>query len=218
MYRAALQVVAIAAFILAGLYAWQHFHPAGPPAIAEQQKEEPDLQSPESKLAQETVVVRGPLADYMRSNDPVPEQETHPAARQSSPADHIVEDSPVGTGRDILRKTFAVRSVIHVRFQIPPHALTPRFHGTFRSLVGGETSHDGNANVDLLLMNEKQYAAFAADRDSEALYIADTTHFRDISVDLPPSHDLPAHYYLVFRNSPGGADEKSVEADFRVDF
>jgi hypothetical protein len=218
MYRAVLQVVATAALILAGLFAWQHFRQAGAGVVVERQKTETELQSPESKLAQETVIIRGPLADYMRNNESGAEQETQPAVRQESPADHIPGDSPVGTGRDILRKTFVVRRTMHVRFEIPPHAWTPRFHGTFRSLVGGESSHDPSANVDLLLLNEEQYAGFAAGRDPDALYVADTMHFRDISVDLSPSRDQPVRYYLVFRNSPGGADEKTVEADFRVDF
>jgi hypothetical protein len=217
MYRAVLQVIATAALVLGGLFAWQHFRQAGTPAVAQQVRAEPDLQSAESKQAQEVVIMRGPLADYMRDNQPAPE-ETQPTARKPSRADHIIEDSPVGTSLAILHKRFALKHIAHVRFEIPPHALTPRFSGTFQSLVGGEPSRDESANVDFLLMNEEQYSDFARGRDPDPLYIADTTHFRDISIDLSPSRDQAVRYYLVFRNSPGGADEKTVEADFRVDF
>lgn len=217
MYRAVLQVVATAALILGGLFAWQHFRQAPAPPVAEKPKTESDTQTLESKMAQEVVTIRGPLADYMKNSKSAPEQETQSAVRTPSPADRI-KDSPVGTSLDVLHKKFTVRRVAHVRFEIPPHALTPRFSGAFRSLVGGEPSRDESANVDFQLMNEEQYAAFAAGRDADALYVADTIHFRDISVDLPSSHDQPVRYYLVFRNSPGGADAKTVEADFRVDF
>jgi hypothetical protein len=217
MSRAVLQVVATAALILGGLFAWQHFRQAPPLRAAEEPKTETDTQTLESKMAQEVVTIRGPLADYMRNNKSAPEQEEQSATRTPSQADRI-KDSPVGTSLDVLHKKFAVRRVAHVRFEIPPHALTPRFCGTFRSLVRGEPSRDESANVDFLLMNEEQYANFAAGRDRDALYIADTIHFRDISVDLSASSDQPVSYYLVFRNSPGGADVKTVEADFRVDF
>lgn len=217
MYRAVLQVVATAALILGGLFAWQHFRQAPASPVAQEPKTETDTQTLESKMAQEAVTIRGPLADYMRNNKSAPEQEEQSAAHPASAADRI-KDSPVGTSLDILHKKFVVRRIAHVRFEIPPHALTPRFSGTFRSLVGGAPSRDESANVDFLLMNEEQYTNFAAGRNPDPLYVADTTHFRDISVDLSPSRDRPVSYYLVFRNSPGGADVKTVLADFRVDF
>jgi|SRR5579872_67303 len=219
MYRAVSRILVAAALVSGGWFAWQHFRQAPATPVAEEQKTEiEDTESPETKMAHEAVTIRGPLADYVQNNKPAPERETQSTARTPSPLDHIVEDSPVGTSRAILHKTFPVRRVVHVQFEIPPHALTPRFNGTFRSLVEGESSHDESANVDLLLMTEVQYAGFAAGRDVDALYIADTTHFRDISVDLSPSRDQPVRYHLVFRNSPGGAAEKTVAADFRIDF
>jgi hypothetical protein len=217
MYRAVLQVVATAALVLGGLFAWQHFRQAPAPTAAEEPKTETNTQTPESKMAHELVTIRGPLADYMHNNKSDPEQETQSAARTPSPTD-LIKDSPVGTSLDVLHKKFAIRRVAHVRFEIPPHALTPKFCGTFQSLVGGEASREASANVDFMLMNEEQYADFAAGRDPEALYVADTIHFRDITVDLSPSNEKPVSYYLVFRNSPGGADSKTVKADFRVDF
>lgn len=227
MYRGVLRLLVTATLVGGGLYAWQHFRRAPATPVAGEEKtgaethtsetESAEAQSAETKMAHEVVTIRGPLADYVNQK---PAEQAAPQTAPAKPSikDRIIEDSPVGTSRAILHKTFAVKRVAHVRFEIPPHALTPRFCGTFRSLVGGETSHDASANVDLLLLNEAQYSDFAAGRDPEALYIADTTHFRDISVDLSPSGSQPARYYIVFRNSPGGADQKTVEADFRVDF
>lgn len=222
MYRSAvLQFLVAAACIGGGLYAWQHFRQAPATPVAQEEKTEAETQrseipSAETKMAHEVVTIRGPLADYM-SHQPSDQEAPQSAPLKPSPKDHI-EDSPVGTSLLILHKTFALRRVVHIRFEIPPHALTPRFCGTLRSLVGGEASHDASANVDLLLMNEKQYTDFAAGRGPDALYVADTTHFRDINVDLSASRDEPIRYHLVLRNSPGGAEEKTVAADFRVDF
>jgi hypothetical protein len=222
LYRGVLRILVTAAFIGGGLYAWQHFGQAPAAPVAREEKtgteaHASETESAEAKMAREVVTFRGPLADYVNQK---PSEEAAPqtAPLKPSPKDRIIEDSPVGTSRAILHKTFALKRVAHVRFEIPPHAMTPRFCGTFRSLVGGETSHDDSANVDLLLLNEAQYADFAAGRNPDTLYVADTIHFRDINVDLSPSGDQPAHYYIVFRNPPGGADEKTVAADFRVDF
>ena len=117
-----------------------------------------------------------------------------------------------------MKKTFVITRTVHVPFEIPPHAVTPRFHGTFQSFVQGESSHDESANVDLLLMNEQQYNQFLAGRDPEVLFIADTSHYQDINFDLSPSRDQPVRYHLVFRSTPGGAAKKTVKADFSVDF
>lgn len=125
----------------------------------------------------------------------------------------------MGTSSHILHKTFAVGRAVQVPFEIPPHAATPRFHGTFQSFEQqGASSHDESANVDMLLMNEQQYAEFSRGHDSDVLFVADTSHYQDINFDLPPSLDQPVKYHLVFRNSPGGAAKKVVKADFTVDF
>ncbi len=217
MYRAVWRILVAAAVICGGLFAWQHFRQAPATPVATEKKTEPETESPETKMARESVVIRGPLADYIMNSKPSGEEETQSAPHKPSPEDHI-EDSPVGTSRRILHKTFAITRIVHVLFEIPPHAVTPRFHGTFQSMVQGESSHDENANVDLLLMNEEQYAEFAAGRDPDALFIADTIHYRDISVDLSPSREKPARYHLLFRNAPGGSAKKVVAADFAVDF
>jgi len=98
--------------------------------------------------------------------------------------------------------------------------VTPRFHGTFSSYAQNSdaASRDEEANVDLLLMNEPQYAAFAAGHDPDVLLIADTSHYQDIGFDLPPTRDLPVQYHLVFRNSPGGVAKKTGPSGFHGGF
>jgi hypothetical protein len=220
MYRAVSRLLVAAAFICGGFFAWRYFRQAPAIPVAVEEKTVPGSEtpeSPESNLAHEMVTIRGPLTDYMSNNKPSHEEGAQSAPRKPSPKDHI-EDSPVGTNGSVLHKTFVITRVVHVPFEIPPHAAMPRFHGTFQSLVQGESSRDESTNVDLLLMNQTQYVEFAAGHDPDVLYLADTSHYRDVSVALSPSRDQPVPYHLVFRSTPGGAAKKVVKADFSVDF
>ena len=131
-----------------------------------------------------------------------------------------VARSPVDTSQQILHKTFTVSSTVKFPFEIPAHAAIPHLRGNYRSFVKdpGVQSDDDNANIDFLILNEDQYADFVGGHAGEALFSADASHDQDINVSLPPSQDQPRKYYLVFRNSPGGAAKKLVQAQFTVDF
>jgi hypothetical protein len=50
------------------------------------------------------------------------------------------------------------------------------------------------------------------------MYTVDPTHDHEVEFLLPPTQAEPAKYYVVFRNSPGGAALKYVEADFSLTF
>jgi hypothetical protein len=135
------------------------------------------------------------------------------------PMDRVAR-SPVDTSQQILHKTFSVSSTVKFPFEIPAHAAIPHLRGNYRSFVKdlGVQSNDDIANVDFLILNEDQYADFVGGRAGEALFSADASHEQDVNVSLPPSQDQPRKYYLVFRNSSGGAAKKLVQADFTVDF
>jgi hypothetical protein len=135
------------------------------------------------------------------------------------PMDRVAR-SPADTSQQILHKTFAVSSTVKFPFEIPAHAAIPHLRGNYRSFVKdlGVPSNGDIANVDFLILNEDQYADFVGGRSGEALFSADASHDQDVNVRLPPSQDQPRKYYLVFRNSSGGAAKKLVQADFTVDF
>jgi hypothetical protein len=216
MYRALSRLIMAAVLVGGGWYTWKHFHQVPASQAAEEEKPEPPPKTAEEAQSQPFVKITGPLAKLM-GNETSSDEESPQPLRKPSPKDHV-EDSPVGTSSHILHKTFAVARAVHLAFEIPPHAVTPHFHGTFCSFVQGESSHDARANVDMLLMNEQQYAQFIAGRDPDVLYIADTSHYQDVDYDLSPSLDQTVKYHLVFRNTPGGAAKKLVQADFTVDF
>jgi hypothetical protein len=135
------------------------------------------------------------------------------------PMDRVAR-SPANTSQQILHKTFAVSGTVKFPFEIPAHAAIPHLRGTYRSFVKdlGVPANGDIANVDFLILNEDQYADFVGGRSGEALFSADASHDQDVNVSLPPSQDQPRKYYLVFRNSSGGAAKKLVQADFTVDF
>ncbi|MFY9680626.1 MAG: hypothetical protein WA424_00335 [Candidatus Sulfotelmatobacter sp.] len=135
------------------------------------------------------------------------------------PSDHVAP-SPVGTSTAIVHKTFAVTSTVKFPFEVPPHAASPQLHGTYHSYAknSGAQSGDEDGDVDLLLINEQQYADFLNGNPADAVYSVDSSHDQDVSLGLPATLDQPVRYYLVFRNGSSKAGKKVVQADFRVDF
>jgi len=123
---------------------------------------------------------------------------------------------------NFLHKTFVIKKSVQFKFEVPPHSVLPRLQGTFQSFVtrpGADNLSDEIADVELLLMNADQFADFSHGRgDGTALYNVDPTHNHEVEFLLPPRQDHPAHYYVIFRNAPGGAPVKSVQADFSLNF
>jgi hypothetical protein len=148
------------------------------------------------------------------------ETEEEPARPwKAHPSDHVAP-SPVGTSTAIVHKTFAVTSTAKFPFEVPPHAASPQLHGTYHSFAknAGAQSGDEDGDVDLLLINEQQYADFLNGNPADVVYSVDSSHDQDVSLGLPATLDQPVRYYLVFRNSSSRAGKKVVQADFWVDF
>jgi hypothetical protein len=136
----------------------------------------------------------------------------------AAPAEHVAP-SPVATTQNVLEKTFTLKAPVTFPFEIPAHAIRPHLHGIFESFVGQvHGTSDDTANIDFLILNEEQNAAFAGNRPSEALFSVDASHNQAVNFDLPASLNHPVKYYLVFRNPEGSRGSKVVEANFRVDF
>jgi hypothetical protein len=179
--------------------------------------------TPAAPDANSSVQVKGPLAQFMDNVNPWHDN-TPPPPPKLNPSDRIA-DSPVGTSSAIVHKTFAVTAAAKFPFQIPPHAANPQLHGTYRSFAqnapgqsGGGQSSDEFADVDLLLMNDQQYSDFLHGQSPDVIYSVDASHEQDVSFGLPATLDQSVQYYLVFRNTSGGARKKLIQADFRVDF
>jgi hypothetical protein len=134
------------------------------------------------------------------------------------PSDRVAP-SPVGTSKNILQKTFTLKTSAEFPFDIPAHAVQPHLHGLFESFVGQvHGASDASANIDFLVLNEAQHADLLGNHPSEALFTAEDSHNQAVNFDLPASTNQPVKYYLVFRNAEGSKGSKVVEANFRVDF
>jgi hypothetical protein len=202
---------------LVGGYSYYHNRPSAPKAQTTEQAEETEAK-PDAQDSSKTVAAVGALAQWLQNAKPEQSPEDRPA-RKPHPSDHIAE-SPVGTSTAIVNRTFAMSAPAKFSFEIPPHAVSPQLHGTFRSFVrqAGIQSSDENADVDLLLMNGEQYADFLRGQPAVTVYSVDSSHDQDVSFGLPATLDRPVMYYLVFRNSSSSAAKKVVQADFQVDF
>jgi hypothetical protein len=171
----------------------------------------------------------GPLAELMdksqSDNATAEEKPQKPVPlRKPNPAD-LIAPSPVGTTASIVHKTFTVSSASNFAFQVPPHAASPQLRGSYHSFVppsrdhpNNDQSNDDPGDVDILLMNDEQYADYIHGHSADVVYSVDSSHEGDVSLGLPATLAQSAQYYLVFRNISGSRARKVVEADFRVDF
>ena len=150
-----------------------------------------------------------------------------PACKQSprqaaapNPLDRV--DSKRLKPVNFLHKTFVVKKSAQFKFEVPPHRVLPRLHGTFQSFVtrpGADNLSDEIADVELVLMNADQFDDFSHGRGGgTALYNVDPTHYHEVEFLLPPTQHDPEQYYVIFRNAPGGAPFKNVQADFSLTF
>jgi hypothetical protein len=209
-----------------GSYAWTHRRHVRVVAMPTLPVTQPAGDAPpsyeEARQAQQLVTVAGPLADYMTNRKPERVETLETSAYRPTAADRVGE-SPVGTSRDILHKTFSVAGVVNLPFELPAHAANPQLRGSYRSFVGqtgvGQTGNPAGAaaGVEFLVLNQQQYADFLNGRPDDALFSAEDAHAQDVNFSMPPTFNEPAKYYLVFRNS-GSVGKKTVEADFRIDF
>lgn len=171
----------------------------------------------EVRQAQDLVTVAGPMADHesrQKSSPitPVPERE----AATPTAADGV-GDSPVGTSNTVLHKSFVVATMVNWPFEVPAHAANPQLRGTYRAFLKyGDAVSPDPADVELLLLNERQYVDLVAGHPGDALFSAQSAE--EVAAGLPPTLDQPAKYHLVFRNNSGKAAKKVVRADLRIDF
>lgn len=131
-----------------------------------------------------------------------------------------VGKAPTGGSQAVLHKTFFVRSTVAFPFQVPAHAALPHLRGNFKSYVTklGIQSSEHSADVDFLVLTDEQYANFIHGGSDDIFYSANASSDQSIDLSIPPSMDHAAKYYMVFRNTPGGDNRKTVQADLTLEF
>ena len=198
----------------AGVYVWNHMvhatsmAPAVPPSKSSEGSTDTggDTQNDGERIALETLEAKAGVESFESD------------ARKPNPADPR-GGSGVGSSIPLLNRTFRVRKAVQLPFEVPAHAATPRLNGGYRSFLkpGAETG-EAEAEIELLVLNERQYREFLANRTGEAVFTAEQSSDQQVNAYLPPTLDRPQSYHLVFLNNSKGPERKFVEADFHVEF
>ena len=150
----------------------------------------------------------GPLASAM---DQAPAAEgdtdTRPAARQVagySAIDHIAGTSQDAPGR-FLHKRFSLAKYHGFEFVVPVHSIRPELRGKF-------TSHQ--ANIQVLLLNEEEFAVFARGEDGTVTFTTDPSDGGEVDWAINSPMAQPQKYFLIFRNVSRRGSGGVVDADF----
>lgn len=203
---------------------------AAPPAIPAENRFTPPTYA-EAQEAQKLVTMTGPLADYVghhpaatQSPETEPQGGSQVETLEAAPAQPVASDhvggSVVGSSVRILHQAFRVRSAVQMAFIVPAHAATPRLRGSYESFFkhAGAQGSDTDAQIELLVLNEQQFADFLNKRAGEAAFSAEDAHAQEVNTSLPPTVNQPEKYHLIFRNNARGPEWKFVRADFHMEF
>jgi hypothetical protein len=116
-----------------------------------------------------------------------------------------------------LHKRLLVKTFQFCEFELPSHALRPELEWTFQS-VAAQGNPDGDASVEVSLMNAGEFARFLNHRPVVAQLTSAPSNGGEIYWTLKSPPDKPQKYYLVFRNSSTGQGPSVVDADFTASF
>lgn len=145
------------------------------------------------------------------ANGANPADAPRPANHVHAAIDHIVA-MPDAPPQHFLHRRFSVRGYQGFSFVVPPHASHPCLQGTYKS------SAQGNADVEVLLLNQQEFSDFVHGQAGTATYSNDPSTGGQVNWILNSPLSQPQKYYLIFRNSPGGPRLKLVDADFTISF
>jgi len=142
-------------------------------------------------------------------------------AKQSSEpqsGDHVALDDPADAKR-LVHSVFPVENYRQFPFVIPPHQMRPKLHGDFQSFTNKNDPNSSSeaSNVDVLLLDDRQFDDFVHGRTGETTYQLESSHTQTIDYAVPATSDDARQYHLVFQASPGGS-KIFVKADFRLTF
>ena len=131
------------------------------------------------------------------------------------PADHVTLD-PTPPQNNFLHKRFALKNYGEFTFIVPPYQASPRLHGFFRSWAEGGSTKDA-INVDLLLLNDREFEDFREGRAGNSTYAVEATHNQAVDFAIASTTGAKRLYHLVFR-VPDRSRNAVVDADFTLSF
>ena len=130
----------------------------------------------------------------------------------SASIDRVARET-AGWTDQLVHGRLSVTTYQTLTFELPAHKRGGHVEGTFRCV---ETGNAGRGAVEVLLMNEEEFARFGRDETERSTFWVSPAGNRDIDWDLKPTFGEPEKYYLVFRNASRRRGAAVVEADFVV--
>ena len=163
-----------------------------------------------------TATVVSPLTVLTKTSADTPAPAAAPPA--ISLADHVAGTALPGPNH-FLHGQFTVTNSSEFAFSVPPHVVNPVLRGGFRAFAKSslDSTSPTPANVDMVLMNDRQFADFTHGRPCDATFDADSSSNQTVNYAMPPTHDQEERYHLVFQRT-GTAGAIVVKADFTVSF
>jgi hypothetical protein len=201
-------------------------HPAPQPTS----QELPDELSQEAEIKAATPEDPGPIATVVsplaiwtknsqqsKQLSAASEPETY-TSLPISQADHV-DISQLPGPKNFLHKRFDLHTYADFPFTLPPHSLSPRLHGNFRSFAQDSPDSEGkSAEIELLLMNDQEFSSFVHRQPGDVSFAADPSTQQTVDFVLKSTLDQPKRYHLVFHNSSPNGRSLLVDANFTVSF
>jgi len=189
------------------------------PATTEESTEEEPVKAATPEDPGPIATVVAPLAVWQREAERKAKKtkvhEEFVQVSTSHPADHV-DLKPTPPQCNFLHTRFAVKNYNEFSFVVPANQTNPRLHGYFRSWVDGGSAKDA-ANVDMLLLNDREFDDFRQGREGKSTYAVEATHNQAVDFAISSTFRDARSYHLVFR-TPEGSKSTVVDADFTLSF
>lgn len=142
---------------------------------------------------------------------------SYTAEHRSYTVDHRSYTAEQAVPNHFLHRRVTVKTSQIFAFEIPAHAFCPELRGKFR-LVATERSPGGGPGVEVLLLNEEEFANFINHRPWIPTLSLDPANSGVIRWSLNSPAVNPKKYYLMLRNTDEARGPSSVDADFTASF
>ena len=216
-------ILSLIIIISAGVFLSKPSVPAKPSAVVLPSATPPEqgeikAATPEDPGPIVTVVSPLKTLTGTQADTQTPASSQEPAATMATSADHVV-GTALPVADHFLHRQFTVTNGSDFVFTVPAQVVNPRLRGNFRAFTKAAPplTTPEPAEIDLMLMNQRQFEDFVSGRSADAAFELDSSSSRTLTYAIPPTLGRPQRYHLVFLGSRRSSTTV-VDADFTVTF
>jgi len=220
----ALFVVSLVSIISADIFLSTPRVPAklqhvAPPSAEPPKQVEIKAATPEDPGPIGTVVSPLKTLSGTQSNTQAQAGSQEPAAVSAETGTDHVEGTALPVPEHFLHRQFTVTDRSDFVFTVPAQVVNPHLRGNFRAFTKAtaQAITSEPADVDVMLMNERQFQEFVLGRSADAAFELDASSSRTLNYAIPATLGRAQRYHLVFLGSRR-AGATVVDADFTVTF